>query len=189
MRQSKSTALANFLSAGVPLIYLGETTITRCPRAANAIGKEPQTSPKPPVFEYGAASEVTKTILWVTLVLAFFSLPMSSESSRPLVVVSLEESLTPLNSTLPSVQEHNICSQVLEILIISINLEVDELRMWELLRIKAIDNQKLFSIKKITNIILVSCKAKENGKISTNLKTNQQESQDELRKTMHYFNK
>jgi hypothetical protein len=121
--QSKSTALANFLSAGVPFRYLGETTITQCPQAANAIGKEPQTSPKPPVFEYGAASAVTKTILWVTLVLAFSSLPMSSASSAPLVVVSLKDSLTSLKSTLPSVHEHNICSQLLEILIIRINFK------------------------------------------------------------------
>lgn len=67
-----STALENFLSDGLPFKYLGMTTITRCPRAANAIGKEPQTSPKPPVFKYGDASEVTKTRTRVTLV-DFFS--------------------------------------------------------------------------------------------------------------------
>tara|TARA_B100000073_G_scaffold168960_1_gene139796 strand:- start:250 stop:507 length:258 start_codon:yes stop_codon:yes gene_type:complete len=36
--------------------------ITLCPLFANSIGKEPTTSPKPPVLEYGAHSVDTKTI-------------------------------------------------------------------------------------------------------------------------------
>jgi hypothetical protein len=36
--------------------------ITLWPLLANSIGNEPTTSPKPPVFEYGAHSVETKTI-------------------------------------------------------------------------------------------------------------------------------
>lgn len=82
-RVSNSTAFINFLSDKPPVIYLGETTITRCPRLAKAIGNEPQTSPKPPVLEYGAASAVTKTTLWVVLVAAVSIDSISSDSLFP----------------------------------------------------------------------------------------------------------
>jgi hypothetical protein len=39
-------------------------TITRCPLATNACGNDPHTSAKPPVFDHGATSEVTKTIFF-----------------------------------------------------------------------------------------------------------------------------
>ena len=42
------------LSSG-RFLYRGDTTMTRCPLAASAGGRDPHTSPKPPVLEYGAA--------------------------------------------------------------------------------------------------------------------------------------
>ena len=42
--------------------YIGATTTTLLPLAANAAGKAPHTSPKPPVLDHGETSAVTKTI-------------------------------------------------------------------------------------------------------------------------------
>src|SRR3954470_13966869 len=48
-------------------LYLGSTTRSSCPRAASARGRAPMTSPSPPVFTYGAASEATKRIFTLDL--------------------------------------------------------------------------------------------------------------------------
>ena len=42
--------------------HRGATTITRCPRAASAMGSEPTTSPRPPVLLQGATSADTNTM-------------------------------------------------------------------------------------------------------------------------------
>ena len=42
--------------------HRGATTMTLCPRLANAMGKLPTTSPSPPVLLQGATSEDTKTV-------------------------------------------------------------------------------------------------------------------------------
>ena len=36
-------------------LYMGDTTMTRWPRAASAGGSDPHTSPSPPVLDQGAA--------------------------------------------------------------------------------------------------------------------------------------
>ena len=40
--------------------YLGVTTMTLWPRCASAMGRDPTTSPRPPVLLQGAASAETK---------------------------------------------------------------------------------------------------------------------------------
>jgi len=42
--------------------HRGATTMTRCPRAASAMGSEPTTSPRPPVLLQGATSADTNTM-------------------------------------------------------------------------------------------------------------------------------
>ena len=51
---ARKAELTPVLSASGYSLYLGATTITRCPLAARAGGKDPQTSPRPPVFDQGA---------------------------------------------------------------------------------------------------------------------------------------
>ena len=41
------------------VLYLGKTTLASIPAFRNAFGKEPATSPSPPLLAYGATSEAT----------------------------------------------------------------------------------------------------------------------------------
>ena len=54
------------VDGGVPrtlvLIVAGETVITLWPRLASSTGREPTTSPRPPVLDQGATSVEMKTI-------------------------------------------------------------------------------------------------------------------------------
>jgi len=45
------------------VLYLGKTTLASTPAFLNALGKEPATSPSPPLLAYGATSEATNNTL------------------------------------------------------------------------------------------------------------------------------
>jgi hypothetical protein len=63
--------------------HLGATTMTRCPRLARAMGRDPMTSPRPPVLLQGATSADTNTMSMGLLVWEWPSPPAAADDLDP----------------------------------------------------------------------------------------------------------